>query len=76
MKILDNVNQTVRDDLSETIKKGSKLSIASACFLRFTLGLIVLKYTNFDTSFAAKPVQFYDVAWLSLWLHHGARRLY
>ena len=32
MKILDNVNQTVRNDLAETIKKGSKLSIASACF--------------------------------------------
>ena len=32
MKILDNINQTVRDDLSQTIQKGGKLSIAAACF--------------------------------------------
>ena len=32
MKILDNINQTVRDDLSQTIHKNSKLSIAAACF--------------------------------------------
>ena len=32
MKILDNVTQTVRDDLLQTIQKGSKLSIAAACF--------------------------------------------
>ena len=32
MKILDNINQTVRSDLQATIKKGSKLSIAAACF--------------------------------------------
>ena len=32
MKILDNVNSTVRDDLQQSIRKGSKLSIAAACF--------------------------------------------
>lgn len=32
MQILDNVNTTVRDDLQSTIKKGSKISIAAACF--------------------------------------------
>lgn len=32
MKILDNVTQTVRDDLAENIRKDSKLSIAAACF--------------------------------------------
>lgn len=32
MKNLDNINSTVRDDLQETIKKGSKVSIAAACF--------------------------------------------
>ena len=32
MKILDNVNQTVRDDLVQSIQKDSKLSIAAACF--------------------------------------------
>lgn len=32
MKVIDNITQTVREDLAETIHKGSKLSIAAACF--------------------------------------------
>ncbi len=32
MQILDNVNTTVRDDLRIIMKKGSKVSIAAACF--------------------------------------------
>lgn len=32
MKMIDNINATVRDDLVATIRKGSKLSIAAACF--------------------------------------------
>ena len=32
MKILDNITNTVRDDLRVEIKKGSKLSVAAACF--------------------------------------------
>ena len=32
MQILDNLNRTVRDDLKETMQKGSKVSIAAACF--------------------------------------------
>lgn len=32
MKSLDNVTQTVRDDLAATIAKGSRISIAAACF--------------------------------------------
>lgn len=32
MKIFDNVTEIVRDDMAQTIKKGSKLSIAAACF--------------------------------------------
>ena len=32
MRILDNVNKTVRDDLKVTIRAGSKVSIAAACF--------------------------------------------
>lgn len=31
-KLLDNISQTVKDDLSVSIKKGSKVSIAAACF--------------------------------------------
>lgn len=32
MKVLNNINDTVRDDLQITIEKGSKVSIAAACF--------------------------------------------
>lgn len=32
MKIIDNINSIVRDDLKKTIKKGSKISVAAACF--------------------------------------------
>ncbi|MBR3241111.1 MAG: hypothetical protein IKF90_00200 [Parasporobacterium sp.] len=32
MQILDNITTTVRDDLKETMQKGSKVSIATACF--------------------------------------------
>jgi len=32
MQIFDNINLKVKDDLSATIKKGSRVSIASACF--------------------------------------------
>lgn len=32
MKILDNINNTVRDDLRAEIKRGSRVSVAAACF--------------------------------------------
>ena len=32
MKIFDNVTEIVRDDMQQTIKRGSKVSIAAACF--------------------------------------------
>ncbi|MBR5415892.1 MAG: DEAD/DEAH box helicase family protein [Thermoguttaceae bacterium] len=32
MEIFDNVKEIVRDDLTETIKRGSKVSMAAACF--------------------------------------------
>ena len=32
MKIFDNVTDIVRDDLKQTVKRGSKVSIAAACF--------------------------------------------
>jgi len=32
MQVFDNINKTVKDDLITAIEKGSKLSIASACF--------------------------------------------
>ena len=32
MQIIDNINSTVKGDLQSVIHKGSKLSIAAACF--------------------------------------------
>ena len=32
MQMIDNINKTVKDDLQSEIHKGSKLSIAAACF--------------------------------------------
>ena len=32
MEIIDNINKTVKQDLQVGIHKGSKLSIAAACF--------------------------------------------
>lgn len=32
MKIFDNISEIVRDDMAATIKKGSKVSVATACF--------------------------------------------
>ena len=32
MQIIDNINTTVKGDLQSVIHKGSKLSIAAACF--------------------------------------------
>ncbi len=32
MKIIDNINNLLRDDMIKTIKKGSRVSIAAACF--------------------------------------------
>lgn len=32
MELIDNVNKILKEDLSVEINKGSKLSIAAACF--------------------------------------------
>ena len=32
MRIIDNINEKVRDDMEVTITKGSRVSIAAACF--------------------------------------------
>ena len=32
MQILDNISHTVKDDLQAEIQKGSKMSVAAACF--------------------------------------------
>lgn len=32
MQIIDNINKTVKEDLQESICRGSKMSVAAACF--------------------------------------------
>lgn len=32
MKLIDNVNTLLKDDLAQVLKKGSKVAIAAACF--------------------------------------------
>lgn len=32
MQIIDNINKTVKEDLQESIRRGSKISVAAACF--------------------------------------------
>jgi len=44
-EMLDNVSRTVKDDLTVTIKKGDKLSIASACFSIYVSGKRTHGYT-------------------------------
>ena len=44
MKILDNITNTVRDDLRVEIKKGSRVSIAAACFFMVLYGRIVTEW--------------------------------
>ena len=39
MKFINNVNETLRDDMAAEMQKGSKLSIAAAYFLSMLLRL-------------------------------------
>lgn len=48
MKILDNVTNTVRDDLQDTMKKGSKLSVAAACFSIYAYKELKKQLENVD----------------------------
>lgn len=36
MQIIDNINKTVKEDLQESIRGGSKMSVAAACFSMYT----------------------------------------
>ena len=40
MKIFDNVTEIVRDDMAQTIKKGSRVSIAAACFSMYAYNVL------------------------------------
>ena len=40
MQIIDNINHIVKNDLQESIRTGSKLSIAAACFSIYAYQLL------------------------------------
>lgn len=48
MKMFDNVNEIVRDDLILTITKGSKLSIAASCFSMYAYKELKKQLENID----------------------------
>ena len=48
MKYIDNVTETVRDDMVQTIKKGSKLSIAAACFSMYAYNELRAQLDSID----------------------------
>ena len=48
MELIDNVNKTLRDDLTIEIKKGSKLSIAAACFSIYAFQELKKELKNID----------------------------
>lgn len=48
MKIIDNITNTVRDDLAVTIKEGSKVSIAAACFSIYAFQELKKELKNID----------------------------
>ena len=48
MKYIDNVTETVRDDMVQTIKKGSKLFIAAACFSMYAYNELRAQLDSID----------------------------
>lgn len=48
MKIFDNVTEIVRDDMESTIKRGSKVSIAAACFSMYAYSILKKELESVD----------------------------
>lgn len=48
MKLINNVTETLKDDLSVEIHKGSKLSIAAACFSIYAFQELKKQLTSVD----------------------------
>lgn len=46
-KVFDNVTETIRDDMATTITKGSKISIAAACFSMYAYKELKITKSNF-----------------------------
>ena len=48
MEIFDNITKTVKNDLTVTIKKDSRLSIAAACFSIYAYQVLKKQFDNID----------------------------
>ena len=48
MKIIDNINSTVKDDLVDCLKKGSKVQIAAACFSMYAYKELKKQFESID----------------------------
>ncbi|MFA5383819.1 MAG: helicase-related protein [Eubacteriales bacterium] len=48
MEIYDNITKTVKDDLTVTIEKGSRLSIAAACFSIYAYQVLKKQFDQID----------------------------
>lgn len=48
MQIIDNINKTVKDDLQAGIHKGSKMSVAAACFSIYAYQELKKQLDNID----------------------------
>ena len=48
MKIFDNISEIVRDDMAATIAKGSKVSVAAACFSMYAYKELKKQLENVD----------------------------
>ena len=74
MKVINNVNETVKDDLTTTIEKGSKLSIAAACFSIYAYealkkqlsGISELRFIFTSPTFIAEKAQNSRINWAEL----------
>ena len=48
MKVFNNITDILRDDMTSTIKKGSKVSIAAACFSMYAYNELKKQLENID----------------------------
>lgn len=48
MELIDNVNKTLKDDLTVSIQKDSKVSIAAACFSIYAFQELKRELKNVD----------------------------
>jgi hypothetical protein len=48
LEIFDNITKAVKDDLTVTIEKGSRLSIAAACFSIYAYQVLKKQFDQID----------------------------